>query len=402
MIRLVLALSILISAQTRAQWTRVTEIPPFDVPSLFVRADTIYAATDSAVFISRNQGVNWTRSSTIPNAPIFIDAVTVFGGKLFAGTGGNGVLVSPDTGKTWQSLNNGLSGLGSNYIGAFVERNGMLYASTIGAGVFVLHDNEWSPFGNLAGELAGNVEFLGLKGDTLVAGAGGNGYVWFAPPDASLWTGVLVAPLQIEPLTVYSVVRFDGLLYAGTTYGIYRSTNDGLNWTYSGSGFPIGRLVRLLVVGQTLYATASAADTRWYKSTSGNEWTFIENVPYTFAEAVVNGTFYAARIDGLWRRDITTSLPHHEAFPSRLELSQNYPNPFNPTTVINFQLPVSGWTRLTVYNIMGQEAATLVNESLQAGSHSLTWNAEHFPSGVYFYRLTADNFVETKKLMLIR
>jgi Secretion system C-terminal sorting domain len=84
------------------------------------------------------------------------------------------------------------------------------------------------------------------------------------------------------------------------------------------------------------------------------------------------------------------------------KLSQNYPNPFNPVTIINYQLTVNNFVSLKVYDILGTEVATLVNEEKPAGSYKLEFNASKLSSGVYFYQLKAGNFVDTKKLVLMK
>jgi hypothetical protein len=83
-------------------------------------------------------------------------------------------------------------------------------------------------------------------------------------------------------------------------------------------------------------------------------------------------------------------------------LRQNNPNPFNPSTTIEFDLPKTSKVRLKVYNILGEEVATLVSGRLTAGSYNYTWHAGSLASGVYLYRLEADYFVETKKMILMR
>ncbi|MGD0339767.1 MAG: T9SS type A sorting domain-containing protein [Bacteroidota bacterium] len=88
--------------------------------------------------------------------------------------------------------------------------------------------------------------------------------------------------------------------------------------------------------------------------------------------------------------------------PAEYGLFQNYPNPFNPSTVISYQLPVTGFVALKVYDVLGREVETLVNERQNAGSHSVTFNANNLPSGVYFYRMQAGSYSETKKLILLR
>ncbi len=83
-------------------------------------------------------------------------------------------------------------------------------------------------------------------------------------------------------------------------------------------------------------------------------------------------------------------------------LMQNYPNPFNPTTTINFAIPKQSVVKLVVYNIIGEKVAELINEEISAGYHSVNFDASNLVSGVYFYRLVANDFIETKKLVLLR
>ena len=84
------------------------------------------------------------------------------------------------------------------------------------------------------------------------------------------------------------------------------------------------------------------------------------------------------------------------------DFSQNYPNPFNPSTNINFTLPKTEYVTLKIYDILGKEVAILINQELNAGNHTKTWDANNLSSGVYFYRLTAGKFTETKKMILVR
>ncbi len=95
--------------------------------------------------------------------------------------------------------------------------------------------------------------------------------------------------------------------------------------------------------------------------------------------------------------------------PTSFVLEQNYPNPFNPSTEIRYQIPVEDPTRrevshvtLKVFDLLGREMATLVNEVKQSGTHTVTWDASGFSSSVYFYRLIVGDFVETKRLVVVR
>jgi predicted extracellular nuclease len=91
-----------------------------------------------------------------------------------------------------------------------------------------------------------------------------------------------------------------------------------------------------------------------------------------------------------------------EIIPGTYSLEQNFPNPFNPTTTIQYGLPVSSTVTLTVYNIIGQEVMTLVNSYQNAGIYSVNFDASRLSSGMYLYRITAGNFVQVKKMMLLK
>lgn len=96
------------------------------------------------------------------------------------------------------------------------------------------------------------------------------------------------------------------------------------------------------------------------------------------------------------------TLSFGEVIPTKYELTQNYPNPFNPTTKISFSLPQADVVTLKVYDILGSEVATLVNEKLEAGVYEFNFNASNLPSGAYIYRIQTDNFQSTKKMMLLK
>ncbi|MCW9066143.1 MAG: T9SS type A sorting domain-containing protein, partial [Ignavibacteriaceae bacterium] len=80
----------------------------------------------------------------------------------------------------------------------------------------------------------------------------------------------------------------------------------------------------------------------------------------------------------------------------------NYPNPFNPQTTIQLELPTDGFVSLKIYNVLGQEVATLVSDNLSAGSYKYVWNASNFASGIYVYRLEANGQMMDKKMILLR
>ncbi len=97
-----------------------------------------------------------------------------------------------------------------------------------------------------------------------------------------------------------------------------------------------------------------------------------------------------------------TGVNDRNNLPNQFSLSQNYPNPFNPTTTINFNLAKSSNVNLYIYNILGQRVAHLVNGFMDAGKHSIKFNASNFASGVYIYRIEAGNFKANRKMVLLK
>lgn len=97
-----------------------------------------------------------------------------------------------------------------------------------------------------------------------------------------------------------------------------------------------------------------------------------------------------------------TPVEKHSETPLEFQLRQNYPNPFNPETTIQYSIPESGKVKLVVHNVLGQEVDTLVNEVKNPGTYRATFDASHLPSGIYIYRLQAGDFVETRRMMLIK
>ena len=98
----------------------------------------------------------------------------------------------------------------------------------------------------------------------------------------------------------------------------------------------------------------------------------------------------------------TTGIVDRQGVPGEFSLYQNYPNPFNPSTTIKFSIPRLEFVTLEVYNLLGQRVASLVSESLTAGVFEIVWNAGNLPSGIYFYRLKAGDFVQANRLVLAK
>lgn len=140
--------------------------------------------------------------------------------------------------------------------------------------------------------------------------------------------------------------------------------------------------------------------------TAGRAWERFEDGSYNDFGTQLNPTFSWGRDADLWIGAVytpkPTSVDSDDLLVRSFGLAQNYPNPFNPSTVISYTMSEQTHTRLEVFNLVGQSVAILVNEQMPQGTHSVSFNADNLPSGVYMYRLTASSFSDTKKLTLIK
>ena len=132
-------------------------------------------------------------------------------------------------------------------------------------------------------------------------------------------------------------------------------------------------------------------------SNSPKEYSFIDNeitsgkYSYRLKQIDNDGTFEYSKIIEI---DVDV--------PLEFELSQNYPNPFNPSTTIKYSLPVTSYVKLSVFNILGEEVQILMNETKDAGTYAINFNASQLNSGIYFYRLQAGDFIQVKKMTLLK
>ncbi|HLP15340.1 MAG TPA: T9SS type A sorting domain-containing protein [Bacteroidota bacterium] len=122
--------------------------------------------------------------------------------------------------------------------------------------------------------------------------------------------------------------------------------------------------------------------------------------------AILGKDLYAVTMDGMWRRplgELTAVVKNiSDPVPTRFSLEQNYPNPFNPSTTFTFSLPAASFVSLNIYDALGRKVSNVIAEELCAGKFSCQWNAANLSSGMYFYRLEAGAFSETKKLLLAK
>ena len=194
----------------------------------------------------------------------------------------------------------------------------------------------------------------------------------------------------------------------------YNSSGDSA-WTRSFAGVDLA-----VDASGNVYVTGSSAGqsaTIKYDAAGNQEWLAQYSYPggtstpvglkldaqnniYLAGTSSVNGQSYYTVIK--YRQTPNAVRENDGSVPTTFALSQNYPNPFNPLTTIRYSLPSTANVKLAIYDLLGREIATLVNEEQSAGWKEVEWNASAFSSGIYFYRLTAGNYVGVKKLMLLK
>jgi len=395
--KLIYTLAILtLAVSLNAQWTQISSgiTTTMNIYSLATSNLKVFAGSDSGVYVSPNYGTSWTKTA-LNNKLVY--SLAVLGNAIYAGTSGSGIYYTTNDGANWTQTS--------------------LNTQTIYA--------------------------LTISGNTIFAGASGNG-VYSSTNNGINWT-----QNSLSSHSVVSLAASGSNIYAGTSiYGIYRSTNNGINWTQTSMN---SSTFKALAINGSYYfagAYSLSGSNGFYRSTDGNSWSLVglnninvlslgitgimifagtENGVYLSTN---NGTNWIVKNQGftsvphieailffdnmayigtygesVWRRSISESIGINNIsteIPAEYSLSQNYPNPFNPATTIKFAITKNDYTSLKVFDIVGKEIVTLVNEKLNAGTYTVDWDASIYPSGVYFYRLNTKEYTDTKRLMLIK
>ena len=432
---------VLLCPAASAQWVRTNDPCPdfliWDAP-LAVSGTNLFAGTwDGGVFRSTDNGISWTAVNTGLLWHLFggyygaVICFAVSGTNLFAG-GHDGVYLSTDDGTNWKAVSAGLPWYAEgeyyrHYPVSCLAVSGMnLFAGTESDGVFLRASNatSWAaaqtPFENFS-------QMVQL-GPNLFAGAGG--YVFLSTNNGASWTAVNTGlHAAVICLAVSGTNLFAGASWGVNSGGVFRSTNNGTNWTYVSSTFPYTRVNALAVSGTNLLAGCGGSQIGmrgvggpgvFLSTNDGTSWIAVnEGLPrfdsydtahyVGIAGLVVSGTYLFATTEhgrGIFRRPLsemmTSTQSSSNQLPVAFTLIQNYPNPFNPTTTIKYELPRTSNVTLSVYDLLGRQVSVLVNERRSAGVHEAKFDGSNLASGVYFYRLQAGDFAQTKRLLLLK
>jgi len=415
-------------------WTQCSGIPNIRVSGIGKIGNTLIAGAFTSLYlpyayiaISTDDGVNWTLTDSLyvynhqPGTTLWFNCWISFltnGTKIFAGIGDaikGDIYLSTDNGFSWS--HNGITWnenrpFASEDINSFTQIGSNLFAGT-NYGVFVSKDNGQS-WNSTDTSFSYQVMRIAAIGTNLFAGTTGNG-IFRSKDNGVSWDSL---DNGLTNTHIYGLTATGTSLYAGgfqfprdSTGGVFISSDYGENWNIIDTGLTDHKVNLLYTDGSNLYA---GTNNSVYVSTNyGQSWINISSgSPFDSNAAIISITVADSSLIvgtngyGAWRfplSQLVTGINDRTSqLPSSFSLQQNYPNPFNPTTVICYSLPVSSYVSLNVYDVLGREVGTLVNEEQNAGTHNVTFNAGNLTSGVYYYRLTTGNFVDTKKLMLIK
>jgi len=388
------------------------------------------------IYRTTNSGTNWFKSTNGLKAER-INGIYSSNGFLFAAGNSDGFFRSNDHGDTWSEINNGLAAdvgyycfarAGSDLLGGTGAYS--LYRSSDNGDNWTLSNTGYPLTNSFAFFVEGNTVYTtGLPG---VAKSTDGGLSWASLPAGYLFyeggldiwkdgSNILTgsnlgshrstddgATWGATAGAVSAFTQIDSTLFLATANGVKKSTDHGATWTATASlPFTVGAQ-SLIAKGADLFVGTN--DGVYWSTDQGTSWTAI-NQGFATKTLVYKMTMddqylYAGTYTrSVWRRplsEVTAVKEVSNTIPRGFELAQNYPNPFNPTTSVDVRISKSGMTTLTIYDVLGREVATLVNQELHPGTYRVEWNATGQPSGIYYYRLQSGSSVEMKKMVLMK
>ncbi len=321
-------------------------------------------AENGDLFSSLNMGQLWEQVLTNikVNNPV---AISSLGQDLFIGSSNNGIYKSTDMGNTWLNFS---AGIENQKIINMIVINGVLYVGTE-TGVYILQNNgvifsKIDQIGN------GKIYFIKAEGNNIIINS--NMRIWTSINGGDVWQ-------KLETGYYWWDAFYDGyydgqniILLCDDNYNydgfLHVSVDNGLNFDKFRYGISSTGLKNLVKINNSLV----------YSTT----WNGVWRLPLNFYVGV---------------KEVKTDI-----LPTNVNLSQNYPNPFNPSTTIEFTIPQNDHVILKVYDILGKEVATLLNEELTVGGYKINWVPEKLASGIYFAVMQVGKFNKTIKMNYLK
>ena len=372
-----------LSSDNCESWSEINEgIDNKHILSLSVQDTRIYAATSqNSINISENGGINWSQLRNGLPEPGIVKLelnLAVYDTLVFAGFYSDGIYRSSDYGKSWTNINNNLP-------------------SQLLRDLFSLTANKYGLY------------------------AGGHG-LYVSKNFGESWSSISKG-LPFIYQEIINITTCDTNIFISDAFsGLYKSFVNHKAWTSINSGLPLTNTGHLTYNVECMdsngeYTIAGLDRTAIYLLTEKNTyWKKVSEIPfdqYIYSLLVDETNVYvglAGTVDmgtvGFWNvplSEIVNGIEYSgNPLSSDYTLNQNYPNPFNPITIIYYSLPVSDQIDLSVFNILGQKVATLVNKKQAAGTYNVEFNASNLASGIYIYKLKTASFEKSKKMILLR
>jgi Secretion system C-terminal sorting domain len=386
-----------------SQWVQQT-IPVNEPISGIEFVDTLrgWACTGQGSIIhTSNSGTNWQIQLSVPVGFTDIDMLNSLTG--YAG-GGSKLYWTTDGGTNWNLINM----VPNMYIGdmQFLNKDSAWECGvSVGPDVRTTTDggNTWVVRTNGLNGQTDRIFFLNYN-----TGFCGASFNLYKTTNAGVnWLLLHSFPYSIQSIFFYnSDTAWVGLSPSGNANVGY-TTNGGINWSIQ-SLQPYGLSITDLYFFNNRVGFTGIGILKIYKTTNaGTNWGYQNVASGSFRFSFVDSTHGWAGNNGICNTTnsggpISGIIRIGNENPTSFELYQNYPNPFNPVTAIKLDLPKSTSINLVICDMLGRELYQIANEYLRAGSYSFTWDARNFASGIYFYRLTTEDFTETKKMILIK
>ena len=255
--------------------------------------------------------------------------------------------------------------------------------------------------GNYAVALSNKLSFIGLFGDTLSL----SGKMFTLPPDSSHQDLKPAFPVSARHTTLNGYYKFTPVNGDSCQFIVLLYKDGYVN--------PNPQFGNILGIGSLCKSTSSlytpfTVTINYFDSTTIPDSASIVLSAYKQMDFITmssgsplgNSVLYVDNLN--FDTHLTSVPPSSSEFPSKFNLTQNYPNPFNPSTKISWQAPVGSWQTLKIYDVLGTEIATLIDEYKSSGSYDVDFNSTNLSSGVYFYQLKVGSLIQTRKMLLLR
>jgi hypothetical protein len=387
---------------------------------IIVNGGTIFLGTrDSGIYRSTNNGTGWTRKN-VGLTDLTITGFAVIGSSIFAGTDSDGVFLSIDNGDNWSAVNNGLT---NTFVRSLALIDTDLFAATYGGGIYRSSDFGVTWTAVNSGLPQTRFREMIASGQNLIAGAVGDAYhssdrgaTWanlssglpitlvygFTVNDKNLFVGmsgrsvlklyVDALPVELISFTAFSEKNSVSLHWSTATetnnYG-FEVERKQISLPMQGENRPPGNTDEFATIG---FVEGNGT------SNTAHSYSFIDknlsagNYSYRLKQTDRNGKFR-------YSQDAVATIG---GAPLVFSLRQNYPNPSNPSTTISYAIPTRSHVILSVFNTLGQKVAELVNGDKEAGVYDVTLDASGLSSGMYLYRMQAGNYIQTRKLIVVK